>query len=129
MAPLGQASRRERCHPGEKLQSGSHAGAPSHISSRMRSFRCAVTRVGSDELDGNSVGVRGQGLDVGSITGEDGSARLGDSDDERVDSRTDPGAPTQFSCSPCRQLADRRVDDAHLRETVCVGVTPGSTVQ
>ncbi|TVR24644.1 MAG: hypothetical protein EA389_10645 [Ilumatobacter sp.] len=65
-----------------------------------------------------------KGLDVGSVTGEHGSTRLGDRNDERVDSRSGSGAPPQLGCSPCCRLADRRLDDAHLQESVGVRVSP-----
>lgn len=83
----------------------------------------------SDDLDCNSVCVCREGLDVGPVTGEHSSTRLGDRDDERVDSRSGPGTPPQLCCSPCCRLAHRRLDDAHLQESVSVCVPPRIAVQ
>jgi hypothetical protein len=83
----------------------------------------------SDQLDQDSVRMRGQGFDVGAISCEDGASGLGDRNDERVDSRAGFRASTQLGCSTCRGLADHGVDDAHLQEAVRVGVSPGIAVQ
>ncbi|MFV0308963.1 MAG: hypothetical protein ACK5OX_14600 [Desertimonas sp.] len=71
----------------------------------------------------------GERFNVDAIAGQNGAAWLGDRDDERVDSGTCSGAPSQLGCSPSSPLTDRRFDDAHLHESVGVGVTPGVTVE
>ncbi len=89
----------------------------------------APDRRRSDDLDGNSVGVGGERFDVGSVTGEDRPAGLGESDDERIDSGASSGESPKLGCSPCCRLADRRVDDAGLQESVSVGVASWVAVQ
>jgi len=44
-----------------------------------------LTNAGSDDLDGDVVGVTGKGRDVGGVSGQDGASGFGDRDDEGVD--------------------------------------------
>ncbi|MEZ5297820.1 MAG: hypothetical protein R2697_16530 [Ilumatobacteraceae bacterium] len=94
-----------------------------------RDWRPVLDRQGSDDLDGNCVGVGGERFDVGSVAGQDHAAWLGNCDNERVDGRTCSGASSQLGGSPSSSLADGRFDDAHLQESVGVGIAPRVTVE
>jgi hypothetical protein len=83
----------------------------------------------SDDLDGNSAGVGGERFDVGSVTGENRPTGLGESNNESTDCGSGSGESAKLSCSPCCRLTHRRVDDAHLQESVSVGVASRVAVE
>ena len=93
--------------------------------------RCGPLQNGrrSDDRYRDSVGVCRESFDVIAITSDHCSARLGESDDESIHSRTGSGPSPQLGCSPCGRLTHRRVDDAHLQESVGVGVASRIAIQ
>ena len=56
------------------------------------------------------------------VTGQNRPAGLRNCDDERIDSGTGSGLSPQLGCSLGSPLVDRRFDDAHLQESVGIGV-------
>jgi hypothetical protein len=65
-----------------------------------------------------------RGLDVCFVTGEHGAPRFGKIDNDRIDSGSMSGTPTQLG-SPSRGLfRDDCIDDTGLDEPVGVGVAP-----
>lgn len=84
---------------------------------------------GLDHFDGDIVGMSGEGLEVGSIAGQHGPARLGDRHDESVDSGARSSPAPEFGGSPGDDRADLSFDDAGLQEAVGIGIAPAITSQ
>lgn len=89
--------------------------------------RC-ITRW-SDDFDGDTVGVGGERLEVGSVAGDDSPAWFGECDEERVHCGTGMSEAAELCRSSCGCLADLGVDDAGLEESIRVGVASGMSLQ
>jgi hypothetical protein len=83
----------------------------------------------SDDLDGDTVGVSGERLEVRSVAGDDGAAGFGECDEECVDCGPGASEAPELRRSPCCSFADLGVDDAGLEESVRIGVASCVTLQ